>query len=88
MKLGMEVSLSDENPASSPQKGNSPRFSAHVCCVQAAEWIKMRLAMEVGLGPGDIVLDGEPTPLPKRGRAQQPQCWPMYIVAKRFDGSI
>jgi len=27
----------------------------------------MALAMEVGLGPGHIVLDGEPAPLPKNG---------------------
>jgi len=46
------------------------------------------LAMEAGLGPGDIVLDGDPAPLTKRGtaaphfrglRAQGP----MSIVAKR-----
>jgi len=27
----------------------------------------MPLGMEVGLGPGEIVLDGDPAPLPKRG---------------------
>ena len=27
----------------------------------------MKLGMQVGLGPGDIVLDGEPPPLPQRG---------------------
>ena len=27
----------------------------------------MPLGMEVGLGPGDFVLDGDPAPLPKRG---------------------
>jgi len=32
-----------------------------------ARWIKMPLGMEVGLGPGDFVLDGDPTPLPKKG---------------------
>jgi len=32
-----------------------------------AGWIKMPLGTEVGLGPGDIVLDGNPpTPLPKK----------------------
>jgi len=25
-------------------------------------WIKMKLGMEVGLGPGHIVLDGDPVP--------------------------
>jgi len=33
-----------------------------------AAWIKMSLDMELGLGPGDFVLDGDPAPLPKRGR--------------------
>ena len=39
---------------------------------------------EVGIGLGDIVLDGEPAPLPKRGTAA-PNFWPMSIVAKRLD---
>ena len=29
----------------------------------------MKLGTEVGLGPGDIVLDGDPAPLPQRGTA-------------------
>ena len=32
-----------------------------------AEWIKMSLGMEVGHGPGDFVLDGDPTPPPQKG---------------------
>jgi len=32
-----------------------------------AAWIKMPLGMELGLGPGDFVLDGHPAPLHKRG---------------------
>jgi len=32
-------------------------------------WIKMKLGTQVGLGPGHIVLDGNPAPLPKRGRS-------------------
>jgi len=27
-----------------------------------AGWIKMSLGMEVGLGPGDFMLDGDPAP--------------------------
>jgi len=39
---------------------------------------------EVGLGPGDIVLDGEPAPPPAAERAQHPPTFrPMSIVAKR-----
>jgi len=37
-----------------------------------AAWIKMPLGMEVGRGPGDFVLDGNPGPLPKRGVAPTP----------------
>jgi len=36
-----------------------------------AWWIKMKLGMEVGLGPGHIVLDGNPAPLPKKGHSPQ-----------------
>ena len=32
-----------------------------------AAWIKMPLGMEVGLGPGDFVLDGDPAPPPQKG---------------------
>ena len=50
-----------------------------------AGWIKMPIGMEVGLGPGDFVLDGDSAPLPEMGT--DPQFWPMYIVAKRLNGS-
>jgi len=29
-------------------------------------WIKMKLGMEVGLVPGDVVLDWDPAPPPKK----------------------
>jgi len=47
-----------------PKKGGRtpPQFSVHVYCGQMAEWIKMSLGTEAGLGPGDIVLDGDPLP--------------------------
>jgi len=31
----------------------------------------MALDLEVGLGPGHIVLDGDPAPLPKKGQSPQ-----------------
>jgi len=34
-------------------------------------WIKMPLGMGVGLGPGNVVLDGDPASLPLKG-AQPP----------------
>ena len=33
----------------------------------------MPLSMKVGLGPDDIVLDGDPAPLPKKGRSPPAQ---------------
>jgi len=71
-------------PASIPQKGQIiTQFWAHVYCGQTAGWIKMILGTEVGIGPGDIVLDGDPSPPPpKRGGTAAPIFWPMSIVAK------
>ena len=43
----------------------------HVYCGQTAEWMKMKLGMEVGLGPGHIVLDGEPAHHPPKGHSPQ-----------------
>jgi len=74
-------------PSSSPNKGHSPQFSACVCCGQTAGWIKMPLGMEVGLGPGDIVLDGDPAPPPQKRGHNSPPLFGQYIVAKRLDGS-
>jgi len=51
-----------------------------------AAWIKVPLDMEVGLGPGDIVLDGDPARPPQKGGGA-PKFRPMFIVAKRLDGS-
>jgi len=43
----------------------------------------MPLATEVGLGPGNVVLDGDPAPPTERGTAAPPTFQPMSIVAKR-----
>ena len=53
-----------------------------VYCGQMTEWIKMPLGTEVGLGAGDIVLDGDPASLPKKGHSS-PHFRPMSIAAKR-----
>ena len=52
-------------------KGAEPpsQFSAHVYCGQTAGWIKVALGMEVGLGTGHIVLDGDIAPCPKKGQS-------------------
>jgi len=54
-----------------------------VYCGQTVGWIKMKLGMPVGQGPGHIVLDGDPAP-PKGGTA--PNFRAMSVVAKLLDG--
>ena len=49
------------------QKGTQPPIFGPFLLWPAAGWIKMPLRMEVGLGPGHIVLDGDPAPLSKKG---------------------
>jgi len=56
-------------------------LSMSVYCGQTIGWIKMKLGMEVGVGPDHIVLDGDPVPL-KGHTAQPPNFRPMSIVAK------
>ena len=51
------------SPHPLPKKGGTaPQFSAHVYCGQTAEWIKMSLGTDVGLGPSHIVRWGPRTP--------------------------
>jgi len=53
-----------------------------VYCGQTVEWIKMPLGTHVCLGPGGVVLDGDPAP-PWKGAQQPPPAFrPMSIVAK------
>ena len=68
---------------SSPKGAQRPIFGPFPLWPMAG-WIKMPLGMEVGLGPVDFVLDGDPAP-PKKGTA--PNYLPMSVVAKRLDGS-
>jgi len=46
----------------------------------------MTLGMEVGLGPGHILLDGDPAPFLQKG-AEPPNIRPNYIVVKQLDAS-
>jgi len=46
----------------------------------------MPLSRKVGLGPGDIVLDTDPAPIPQKG-AQPRNFRPLSVVAKWLDGS-
>ena len=74
----------DGDPAPPPVKGHSlPIFGQ--CPLWSNGWkdYKVPLGMEVGLGPGDFVFDGDPA-IPPEQRAHPPP--PMFIVAKRLDG--
>jgi len=51
-----------------------------VYCGKTVRWIMMPLGTEVGLGPGDVVLDGDPSP---RKGAQQP---PPHFSARVYCG--
>jgi len=58
----------------------------------APGWINTPLAVEVGLSPGDIVLDGDPAAaspfsLQEGGCSSLPNFRPMSVLAKRLDGS-
>ena len=73
-------------PSSPSPKGHSPQFSAHNCWGQMDAWIKMSLGMELGLGPGDFVLNWDPAPPPQKGERSSPIFRSVFIVAKRLDG--
>jgi len=74
-------------PSSPPPKGHNPlQSSAHICCGQMAAWIKMPLSMELGLGPGDFVLDGDSAPPPQKG-GRAPKC-SAYIYCGQTAGWI
>jgi len=45
--------------------------------------LKCYLAMEIGLGQGDFVFDGNPAPQ-KKGTPTPPNFWRMSTVAKRL----
>ena len=46
---------------------------------QTVEWSRMPLGIEVGLGPGDMVLDGDQLPT-RKGAQQPPSFRPLYCV--------
>jgi len=59
--------MGTQPPHGKKGSGAPPQFSAHFYCGQTAWCIKMPLGMEVGLNPGDFVLDGDPAPPPNFG---------------------
>jgi len=46
-------------------------FVTFVHCAQTVGWIKMKLGMQVGLGPDHIVLDEDPGHPPPKGYSPQ-----------------
>ena len=52
-----------------------------------AGWIKMPLGTEVGLGPGNFVLDGVPASLPKKGE-ERPLQFSAHFCCGQTVGSI
>jgi len=64
---------------SSPKGAQLPHFSAHICCDQMAAWITMPLGIEVGLGPGDFVFDGNPATPRKKGTPTPPNFGPCLL---------
>jgi len=94
MRLGMEVGLSpgyfvsDGDPDPLPQKGAEPPIFGpcllwpNDCMDQDANWCGGRPRPR-----HDIVLDGDPAPPQKRGRAPLPNFRPISIVDKRLDAS-
>jgi len=56
-------------------------FMTLVYCGQTVGWINIKHGMQVGLGSGHILLDGDPAPLPQKG-AEPPNFRPVSVVAK------
>jgi len=46
-------------------------FVTLVYCGQTVGWIKVKLGMQVDLGPGHVVLDGDPAPSAPKGHSPQ-----------------
>ena len=84
MEVGLGPSDCVRWGRSYPQKrghAHLTQFLAHVCG-QTAGWMKTPLGTEVDLGPGHIVLDGDPAPSEKwHSRIPPPSFRPMSIVA-------
>ena len=66
-------------PSSPSPKGAQPQVSANVRCGQTAGWTKMPFGMEVCLGPGDFVFDGDPAPLPEKRHSPHPILGPFLL---------
>jgi len=57
-------------------------------CGQTVGWIKIKLGTDVGLGPGHIVLDGDPAPPPKKKGSQPTSQFSAYVHCGQTAGWI
>ena len=71
----MGIQLSPEKRHTDPTQ-----FLDHVYCGQTAGWMKTPLGTAVDLGPGHILLDGDPAPPSAKGAQHPPLFRPMSIV--------
>ena len=68
-----------------PKKGAQPPIFGP-CLLWPNGWMDQHApGMEVGHGPGHIVLDGDPAPSPLMKHSPPPNFRPMSVVAKRLD---
>ena len=65
----------DGTQLSYSQRGQTPNFRP----MSIAAKRKTALGTEVGLGPGHIVIDRDPAPLPKMGRSPSPIFGPFLL---------
>jgi len=65
MELGLGQAIVLVDDPAPPTRGTAPIFGPYLLWPNGW-WIKMSLGREVGLDPGDIVLDGEPAPPPQK----------------------
>jgi len=74
MKLDMQVALSvlDGDPAQLRKRVHTPIFGRYLLWPNG--WMNQdAIGREVGLGPSDTVLDGDPAPLPNKGAEPPPK---------------
>ena len=67
------------DPATLPKRGRSLLANFRPMSIAAKRLIRMALGMEVGLGPGHIVPDGKPAPLPQKGNRAAPTFSPFLL---------
>jgi len=60
---------------------------ANVYCGQTARWIKIPFGTKLDMGSGHIVLDGDPTPPPKKKGHSSPQ-FPVHVYCRQTAGCI